>query len=336
MIEVSAGIIRRGDGRFLVCQRGEGRRNAHLWEFPGGKREAGETAADCLRRELLEELSLPVTDVRSVCEREAQGIHFTFLEGVTEAEPVRTEHEALRFVRPREMLGLPFCPADEAVARWLALRHPPLTAFFWDYDGTLADSYPALTRTFVRAAAGVGVSVSAERAIGLLKHSLPHAIARLCAETGVDEARFTAVFRAEERRITPDDIPLMPGIRETFDALSGDGARHFLVTHNTRGVLEVLGRHGLRDRFTGWVTREDGYPRKPDPAMLLALMERHGVRPGEGVMIGDRPLDMEAGKNAGLVTCLLDPDGRFPETPCDLRAADAHGLAALLRPPFPG
>ena len=60
MIEVSAGIVYDREGRILICQRGEGRNNAHLWEFPGGKREAGESAADCLVRELMEELQLPV------------------------------------------------------------------------------------------------------------------------------------------------------------------------------------------------------------------------------------------------------------------------------------
>ena len=50
MIEVAAGIIRRADGRVLICRRGEGRHHAHLWEFPGGKLEAGESAEVCLAR----------------------------------------------------------------------------------------------------------------------------------------------------------------------------------------------------------------------------------------------------------------------------------------------
>ena len=71
MIEVAAGIIRRADGRVLICRRGEGRHHAHLWEFPGGKLEAGESAGACLARELMEELSLPVTGLREVHRSEA-------------------------------------------------------------------------------------------------------------------------------------------------------------------------------------------------------------------------------------------------------------------------
>lgn len=79
MMRVSAGIVRYPDGRILICRRGEGRKNAHLWEFPGGKQEAGESPEDALRRELLEELSLPIADVSPLCRREAQGIAFDFL-----------------------------------------------------------------------------------------------------------------------------------------------------------------------------------------------------------------------------------------------------------------
>ena len=85
MMRVSAGIIRRADGRILLCQRGEGRNNAHLWEFPGGKQEAGETAGTCLQRELMEELSLPVRNTRTVCTEEKQNIVFDFVACETDA-----------------------------------------------------------------------------------------------------------------------------------------------------------------------------------------------------------------------------------------------------------
>ena len=50
-------LIRDERGRYLITQRRRGSHLEGLWEFPGGKVEAGETPAACLRRELIEELS---------------------------------------------------------------------------------------------------------------------------------------------------------------------------------------------------------------------------------------------------------------------------------------
>lgn len=58
-IEVAAGLIFR-DGKLLITQRHAGAHLGGMWEFPGGKREEGETFEVCLRRELREELGCDV------------------------------------------------------------------------------------------------------------------------------------------------------------------------------------------------------------------------------------------------------------------------------------
>jgi 8-oxo-dGTP diphosphatase len=60
-IHVVAGLIVR-DGRVLICQRSAAARFPLKWEFPGGKVEAGEDAAEALRRELREELAIEVME----------------------------------------------------------------------------------------------------------------------------------------------------------------------------------------------------------------------------------------------------------------------------------
>ena len=59
MREVTAAIIRR-NGKILICRRAEGS-CAHLWEFPGGKIESGETPQEALKREIREELASEIS-----------------------------------------------------------------------------------------------------------------------------------------------------------------------------------------------------------------------------------------------------------------------------------
>ena len=59
VIEVAAGLVFRG-GKLLITQRYADAHLGGLWEFPGGKREPGETSQQCLARELQEELGIEV------------------------------------------------------------------------------------------------------------------------------------------------------------------------------------------------------------------------------------------------------------------------------------
>lgn len=333
MMRVSAGIIRREDGRILICQRGEGRHNAHLWEFPGGKQENGEDAAACLIRELGEELSLPVTEVHPLCRREAEGILFTFLTARTAHTPVLTEHEDCAFVQPREMLRYAFCPADTAVARQLALSEPPVKELFWDFDGTVMDTYPAMAAAMVRAALSMGIMLSPERSMTLMKQSLPECAATLARENGLDAEELLRRYHAEAV-LHPGEVSPMPGIPEALEALTRAGCRHYLATHRpVKDAMALLAGCGLDHWFTGAVCPQQGFPRKPAPDMLLYLMERYHLSPERCMMIGDRPLDVQAGRSAGMLSCLVDGEDRFPQEPCELRADSADRLPALL---FPG
>ena len=328
MIEVSAGIVVDREGRILICQRGEGRNNAHLWEFPGGKREAGESAADCLIRELQEELHLPVTDVQEVDSWPHGEIRFTFLRAKTDAQPVLTEHEAARFVFPREMLDYDFCPADIPMARKLAfakVRH-----VFWDFDGTLLDSYPAMVCAFVAAAMDYGIAITPERTLSLLKENLRYCCEVVGGESSVEPDALVKAFRRHEQGELQKGLPPVDGIPQVLKDLYDRGIRHYVATHRDLRCRDLLAMAGLDKYFTGYVTSEDKLPRKPAPDMLQHLMARYNLPPEECLMVGDRPLDTEAGVNAGVLSVLLDMEDRFPVGRCDLRIPDAEKLIDLL------
>ncbi len=117
VVEVVAGVITDARGRVLLSRRTEGRDLAGLWEFPGGKREPGETPEAALARELQEELGIEARigghlitvpqaypgkrlrlDVRSV----------TRWDGI----PRGREGQALAWVPPHKLPSYTMPPAD--------------------------------------------------------------------------------------------------------------------------------------------------------------------------------------------------------------------------------
>ena len=116
IIDVVAALIWDQD-RFMICQRPAHKARGLLWEFVGGKVEAGESGEQALIRECREELAvtLSVGDVFMdvVHEYPDLTVHLTLYHAViAEGEPQRLEHHDIRWITPREISAYEFCPAD--------------------------------------------------------------------------------------------------------------------------------------------------------------------------------------------------------------------------------
>jgi 8-oxo-dGTP diphosphatase len=127
VIEVTAALIRDGDGRYLITQRRRGSHLAGLWEFPGGKLEAGETPEIGLRRELEEELTATF-EVGPLVET----IHWEYPDRTIVLRFYRCRHlsgpiepregQAMAWVAPERLGDYEFPPADGALIQRLKSR----------------------------------------------------------------------------------------------------------------------------------------------------------------------------------------------------------------------
>lgn len=203
------------------------------------------------------------------------------------------------------------------------------TDLFWDFDGTLYNSYPQVVLALQNALRACGVPRQPDgEALRLLKISVFDAVNEYAARFGLDVQTLLERFREEHAKV--GFFPPYEGLRECLTRLKDAGARHWLYTHRDRKAWEQLERDGLRALFSGGVTAEDGFPLKPAPDALLSMVERYGLDPRTCAMIGDRDIDIGSGKNAGMVGVLFDPDGFYSDLHADLRASGMPELCERI------
>ena len=124
-IVVTAAVVER-NGAFLLTRRLEGTHLAGHWEFPGGKAHDGETLAECLAREIREELDAAV-DVgeeilATVHDYPDRSVELRFFRCTLRGEPRPVLGQEMRWVARADLGSVPLPPADAELVRMLVER----------------------------------------------------------------------------------------------------------------------------------------------------------------------------------------------------------------------
>lgn len=198
--------------------------------------------------------------------------------------------------------------------------------WFWDFDGTLFNTYPRIVRAFQKALRQMKIEAADEEVLTLAKKTLVDASRFYGGEEGERQLLDLYYEHAEEEG--PDTLRPYQGLEAVLAFIADHGGQSYLYTHRDHTGPEALEREGLLKYFADAVTGDDGFPSKPAPDALLHLAGKHGLDLRECVMVGDRPIDLDAGINAGMESILFDEDGSYPVYP-GVRRFDSY--AQLLR-----
>ncbi|QLF92574.1 Nudix family hydrolase [Pseudomonas sp. ABC1] len=119
-IHVAAAVIRSDDGRILIAKRPLDKHQGGLWEFPGGKVEAGEAVEVALARELLEELGIRVTQARPLIQvrhsyPDKQVLLDVWEVSAFEGEAHGAEGQPLAWVQARDLSDYEFPAANQPI-----------------------------------------------------------------------------------------------------------------------------------------------------------------------------------------------------------------------------
>jgi phosphoglycolate phosphatase-like HAD superfamily hydrolase len=170
----------------------------------------------------------------------------------------------------------------------------------WDVDGTLFDTYPAITYALSKSLNRMGKSIALNLIDGLVRQSFQHCVDTLCRRYKVDADVLREQFSRVYRTISPQNQLLIEGVRDMCKCVTMHGGKNVAIIFRDGGSVDRLfAVHNIEPFFAGVhdVSQND------EVDQIAVVLQEHCLKPEETLMIGDRVVSIQAGKAAGCMTC---------------------------------
>lgn len=199
------------------------------------------------------------------------------------------------------------------------------TAFIWDLDGTLLDSYEAILAGIEETYRRFSLPYNKKEVRAfILKYSVQDLLEQVAKERGLDVGLLNQV-RARSLSEKNAQVVLMSGAREVLAWADQRGIQQFVYTHKGENAFTILRALGLDSYFTEILTSQSGFARKPSPEAATYLINKYHLNPDRTYYIGDRTLDIEFAKNSGIqsINYLASP------ATCNQQIEDLEDISSL-------
>ena len=174
------------------------------------------------------------------------------------------------------------------------------TAFIWDLDGTLLDSYEAILLGIEETFGQFSIPYDKEKVREfILKFSVQDLLEKVAEKRKLDVEVLNQV-RAQNLAEKNAQVVLMPGAREVLDWADETGIQQFVYTHKGDNALTILRDLGLESYFTDILTSQSGFARKPSSEAATYLLGKYQLDSEKTYYIGDRTLDVEFAQNSRI------------------------------------
>ena len=198
----------------------------------------------------------------------------------------------------------------------------------YDFDGTLSDTYPCFTETVLELIKKYGISDTYENVYSNLKVNVGYALKQY--DLGKDAAEARRDFHVIHNELAPKIQKPYPEAEEVLRYAMAQGHKNYLYTHSGKIVKILLEQWGIDDCFEDIIDSTMKFPTKPAPDALNYLCEKHGLDKKDCLMIGDRDIDTDCGRNAGMKGCLFDPDHYYDKADVDYRIENLLELKNII------
>ena len=174
------------------------------------------------------------------------------------------------------------------------------TAFIWDLDGTLLDSYEAILSGIEETFAQFSIPYDKEKVREFIfKYSVQDLLVRVAEDRNLDVGVLNQV-RAQSLAEKNAQVVLMPDAREVLAWADQAGIQQFVYTHKGDNALTILRDLGLESYFMEILTSQSGFARKPSSEAATYLLDKYQLNPEKTYYIGDRTLDVEFAQNSKI------------------------------------
>ena len=174
------------------------------------------------------------------------------------------------------------------------------TAFIWDLDGTLLDSYEAILSGIEETFAQFSIPYDKEQVREfILNYSVQDLLVQVAEEKKLD-VEVLNQMRAQSLTEKNAQVVLMPGAREVLSWADQVGIQQFVYTHKGDNAFTILRDLALESYFTEILTSQSGFARKPNPEAATYLLDKYQLDSEKTYYIGDRTLDVEFAQNSGI------------------------------------
>jgi pyrophosphatase PpaX len=183
-------------------------------------------------------------------------------------------------------------------------------AFLFDLDGTLVDSSEAILSAVEKVLESRGLKCDSAKVVKMIGLPLEDIFSALEPNLPRNEV-WQLVYKYREYYVKHhlERTKIHPLTQMLLRTLRTSGFKLGIITGKYKEpVMDVLSHFGILELFDAVVTGYEVEKHKPAPDIVLEAAKRLGVDPKECVVVGDSPVDVQAGKRAGAFTVVLLSD----------------------------
>ena len=202
----------------------------------------------------------------------------------------------------------------------------------FDFDGTLTDSIPSAILSIKKMMKELGLPEKTTQEIG--SHvgfgELPLVEGAIGSKDPALVEKALQSYYRNYRDEGGNMVELYPGVKEALELLKD---KILIILSNKRDefILHISERLGIKRHFKEIHGGDTAPCLKPDPCVVLGMLKKYKVQPERAMFVGDMTIDVQTGKNAGVITCAVtygfDPKEKLASENPDLMVDSLLELA---------